>query len=216
MTGQSGSFDACPLSCFFFRPPVHFQKHGNPPTKVGPIVVGKSHVILPFEEEGKGRCRGVLTFRRTVPARAGDGVSWATDATPAPFARHSGSHGQIRAVFSAPGDGVLFVNNIVILALSKSAFLILVLRPPVRPKVGPGFCPEPRPAYSQMRCLPLRRRSQRSKLGLNIRRDVALCTVRKWEFPILLYMDPTLNRVGRFCGVSSKIKFIYILRLKER
>ena len=83
--------------CFFFRPPVHFQKHGNPPTKVGPIVVGKSHVILPFEEEGKGRCRGVLTFRRTVPARAGDGVSWATDATPAPFARHSGSHGQTGA-----------------------------------------------------------------------------------------------------------------------
>ena len=82
---------------FFFRPPVHFQKHGNPPTKVGPIVVGKSHVILPFEEEGKGRCRGVLTFRRTVPARAGDGVSWATDATPAPFARHSGSHGQTGA-----------------------------------------------------------------------------------------------------------------------
>ena len=67
-----------------------------------------------------------------------------------------------------------------------------------------------------MRCLPLRRRSQRSKVGLNIRRDVALCTVRKWEFPILLYMDPTLNRVGRFCGVSSKIKFIYILHLKER
>ena len=67
-----------------------------------------------------------------------------------------------------------------------------------------------------MRCLPLRRRSQRSKVGLNIRRDVALCTVRKWEFTILLYMDPTLNRVGRFCDVSSKIKFIYILHLKER
>ena len=83
-------------------------------------------------------------------------------------------------------------------------------------KVGPGFRPELRLAYSRTRCLPLRRRSQRSKVGLNIRRDVALCTVRKWEFPILLYMDPTLNRVGRFCGVSSKIKFIYILRLKER
>ena len=152
----------------------------------------------------------------TGPTRPEGSCLWATDATPPPFARHSGSHGQIRAVFSAPGDGVLFVNNIVILALSKSAFLILVLRPPVRPKVGPGFCPEPRPAYSRTRCLPLRRRSQRSKVGLNIRRDVALCTVRKWEFPILLYMDPTLNRVGRFCDVSSKIKFIYILHLKER
>ena len=158
----------------------------------------------------------VTDFRHTAPTGAVAGFCGGPDAAPSPSARHSGSHGQIRAVFSAPGDGVLFVNNIVILALSKSAFLILVLRPPVRPKVGPGFCPEPRPAYSQMRCLPLRRRSQRSKVGLNIRRDVALCTVRKWEFPILLYMDPTLNRVGRFCGVSSKIKFIYILHLKER
>ena len=106
---------------------------------------------------------------------------------------HSGSHGQTGAIFSS--------------------FCLSANRPP---KVGPGFRPDLRPAYSRTRCLPLRRRSQRSKVGLNIRRDVALCTVRKWEFPILLYMDPTLNRVGRFCDVSSKIKFIYILHLKER
>ena len=179
-------------------------------------------LLLYFQPVGSPSILGENVFQQSSPAfahgpdKARRQLFVGTDATPPPFARHSGSHGQIRAVFSAPGDGVLFVNNIVILALSKSAFLILVLRPPVRPKVGPGFCPEPRPAYSQMRCLPLRRRSQRSKVGLNIRRDVALCTVRKWEFPILLYMDPTLNRVGRFCGVSSKIKFIYILHLKER
>ena len=28
------------LSCYTFRPPVDFQKHGNPPVKVGPIVGG--------------------------------------------------------------------------------------------------------------------------------------------------------------------------------
>ena len=179
-------------------------------------------LLLYFQPVGSPSILGENVFQQSSPAfahgpdKARRQLFVGTDATPPPFARHSGSHGQIRAVFSAPGDGVLFVNNIVILALSKSAFLILVLRPPVRPKVGPGFRPDLRPAYSRTRCLPLRRRSQRSKLGLNIRRDVALCTVRKWEFPILLYMDPTLNRVGRFCGVSSKIKFIYILHLKER
>ncbi|CAN4046102.1 MrpA C-terminal/MbhD domain-containing protein, partial [Dysosmobacter welbionis] len=45
-----GATKAPVLSPAFFRPPVHFQKHGNPPTEVGPIVVGKPHVILPFDE----------------------------------------------------------------------------------------------------------------------------------------------------------------------
>ena len=51
-----GATKAPVLSPAFFRPPVHFQKHGNLPTKVGPIVVGKPHVILSFGEDGKDGC----------------------------------------------------------------------------------------------------------------------------------------------------------------
>lgn len=53
----------------FFRPPVHFQKHGNPPTEVGPIVVGKPHVILPFDE--KGQCRREVSRLFATLARQG-------------------------------------------------------------------------------------------------------------------------------------------------
>ena len=147
-------------------------------------------------------------------------ASAGTDASPSLLARHNGSPGQTGAELlkgSMTEKKWLLLcqrhRNSGIGRMRISSLCPSALGPP---KVGPGFCPELRLAYSRTRCLPLRRRSQRSKVGLNIRRDVALCTVRKWEFPILLYMDPTLNRVGRFCDVSSKIKFIYILHLKER
>ena len=57
-----------------------------------------------------------------------------TDAAPPPFTRHRASHGQTWAVFSS-------------LCLS-------VHRPS---KVGPGFCPELRLAYSRTLCLPCRK-----------------------------------------------------------
>ena len=83
-----------PFLLLYFPSPGSLPETWKSAGESGPNRWRKPYVILPFEEEGKGRCRGVLTFRHTAPARAGDGVSWATDATPAPFARHSGSHGQ--------------------------------------------------------------------------------------------------------------------------
>ncbi len=64
-----GATKAPVLSPAFFRPPVHFQKHGNPPTEVGPIVVGKPHVILPFDE--KGQCRREVSRLFATLARQG-------------------------------------------------------------------------------------------------------------------------------------------------
>ena len=58
-----------------------------------------------------------------------------TDATPALFARHSGSQGQTRVVFSALREtAVLFVNGVVIPAWGKRAFLLSALRPSGRQK----------------------------------------------------------------------------------
>ena len=85
---------------FSFVPPVHFQKHGNPPAKMGPIVGGNlmSSCHLKRKANAGVRClvlspHGLDKGRRWVFADA--------DAAPSPFARHSGSHGQTGVVFPA-------------------------------------------------------------------------------------------------------------------
>ena len=62
MTGQSGSFDACPLSCLFFRPPGSLPETWKSAGENGSNRWGKPHVILPFEEEGQCRCEVSRSF----------------------------------------------------------------------------------------------------------------------------------------------------------
>ena len=125
-----GATKAPVLSPAFFRPPVHFQKHGNPPTEVGPIVVGKPHVILPFDE--KGQCRREVSRLFATLARQG------------PKAVVCGQRMPPR----------LHPPNTRAYRAKQRLFSSLCLSTHGPPKVGPGFCPELRPAYSRTRCLP--------------------------------------------------------------
>ena len=153
-----GATKAPVLSPAFFRPPVHFQKHGNPPTEVGPIVVGKPHVILPFDE--KGQCRREVSRLFATLARQGPkAVVCGHGCHPAPIRptqRPTGANeGGIVGGSMTEKKG-FFVDGVVIRVFSKSAFPLPIFRP-LATKVGPGFCPELQPPYSWTRCLPTKK-----------------------------------------------------------
>ncbi len=96
---------------------LYFQLVGSPSILGKPY--SNSRHRLPPHGPDKGRGRGFM----------------GTDATPALFARHSGSQGQTRVVFSALREtAVLFVNGVVIPAWGKRAFLLSALRPSGRQK----------------------------------------------------------------------------------
>ena len=153
-----GATKAPVLSPAFFRPPVHFQKHGNPPTEVGPIVVGKPHVILPFDE--KGQCRREVsrlfaTLARQGPKAVVCGQRMPPRPRPPDTAAHRGNEGGIVGGSMTEKKG-FFVDGVVIRVFSKSAFPLPIFRP-LATKVGPGFCPELQPPYSWTRCLPTKK-----------------------------------------------------------
>jgi hypothetical protein len=154
-----GATKAPVLSPAFFRPPVHFQKHGNPPTEVGPIVVGKPHVILPFDE--KGQCRREVsrlfaTLARQGPKAVVCGQNGCRPGLVRPTQRPTGANeGGIVGGSMTEKKG-FFVDGVVIRVFSKSAFPLPIFRP-LATKVGPGFCPELQPPYSWTRCLPTKK-----------------------------------------------------------
>ena len=169
-----GATKAPVLSPAFFRPPVHFQKHGNSPTEVGPIVVGKPHVILPFDE--KGQCRREVSRLFATLARQGPkAVVCGQRMPPRPRPAYTCWEGQGRPPSQhratqrptgANEGGIVggsmtekkgfFVDGVVIRVFSKSAFPLSIFRP-LATKVGPGFCPELQPPYSWTRCLPTKK-----------------------------------------------------------
>lgn len=153
-----GATKAPVLSPAFFRPPVHFQKHGNPPTEVGPIVVGKPHVILPFDEKGQCR-REVSRLSPRWPDKGRRQLFVGNGCRPGlvrPTQRPTGANeGGIVGGSMTEKKG-FFVDGVVIRVFSKSAFPLPIFRP-LATKVGPGFCPELQPPYSWTRCLPTRK-----------------------------------------------------------
>ena len=103
----------------------------------------------------KRRVWGVLTFRYTAPARAGNGgrghgccpvpirpTQWLTRPNGAVLSPPAGRRSSLCQQHRDPG-----IEWTCISSLCPSAS-----RPS---KVGPGFCPELWPAYSRTRCLPL-------------------------------------------------------------
>ena len=80
MTGQSGSFDACPLSCYTFNRQVH------------PRFRGENRASMT-----------VIDFRHTAPTRAASSLWQAHGYLPVPICRHSPSQGQTGAVFPLSG-----------------------------------------------------------------------------------------------------------------
>ena len=98
-------------------------------------------LLLYFQPVGSPSILGENVFQQSSPAfahgpdKARRQLFVGTDATPSPFAPHSGSHGQTGRFFLRPlGDEVLFVNSIAIPVLSGRAFPLSAFRPPGRPK----------------------------------------------------------------------------------
>ena len=114
----------------FLSPPSSLPETWKSAGESGPNRWRKPHVILPFEEEGQCRCEVSRSFA-TQPQQGLRLGFVGMDASPPPFVQHSGSQGQTGAIFSS--------------------FCLSANRPP---KVGPGLCPDLRPAYSRTRCLP--------------------------------------------------------------
>ena len=77
----------------------------------------------------------VIDFRHTAPTRAASSLWQAHGYLPVPIRptqRLTGANGG--GFLCSPGDGVLFVNGIIIPTLGERAFLLSDLRPPGRPE----------------------------------------------------------------------------------